>query len=150
MTAPRLVPVFVPAERMPSPDARLFGVVEAGDFGGMHLEAGEVVACRPVSDPSGPVVLEARGFGRPRLGRIEGHALFGDGGESCSPIRWRVVGEIVAVLQGEELGSGGPLFALKPGLRVVSDEGSSPGGRARRAHAWATPQLSLFGGACAA
>lgn len=150
MTAPRLIPLNAPAAHLSSPDARLFGVVEGGDFEGLRVEAGEILECRPVPEPSGPVVLEAR-FGRPRLGRQQGHALTGDGGEACSPLRWRVVGEIVAVLRGVVDGSGGPLFAVEPGLRVVSDEkGRPPGGRARRTHAWASPQLDLFGGACAA
>jgi len=150
MTAPRLIPLFVATERLPSPDTRLFGVVASGVFGDLHVEAGEIIACRPAAEPEGPVVLEARGFGRPRVGRLDGRALYGDGGEACSPLRWRVVGEIVAVLQGDEIGSGGPLFAVEPGLRVVSDWGRSTGERARRAHAWASTQLDLFGGAVAA
>lgn len=101
----------------------LFVVAQGGWFAGRRFERGDLVACRDTSEPQGPVVLEARGHGRPRLGAQDGRALYGDGGEACSPLRWRVAGEVVAVLRPDAAESGGSdegvLHPSVPGWRVI-------------------------------
>ncbi len=104
MNAPLIQPITDALTAVPSvhPSLRLFTVLRDGTFAGRRWHAGDVVACRNAIEPRGPIVLEARGHGRPRLGMLEGHALRGDGGEACSPLRWGVAGEVVAVLHREE------------------------------------------------
>ncbi|MBW2257531.1 MAG: hypothetical protein JRI25_23445, partial [Deltaproteobacteria bacterium] len=114
MVAPRIAPLsqFLrhPALRLPSiprvsQQVRLFVVVEGGGFGGRRWYAGDLVVCRWCATPlAGQVMLEARGLGRPRLGTLDEGDLFGDGGEACSPVRWRVAGEVVAVLRPDDRG----------------------------------------------
>jgi hypothetical protein len=112
MVQPRIVPLtqFLrhPALRLPSlppvsERVRLFVVVSGGGFGGRRWYVGDLVVCqRRANQVEGQVMLEARGLGRPRLGTLVEGALFGDGGEACSPARWRVAGEVVAVLRSDK------------------------------------------------
>lgn len=104
MPAPRLVPAHADrVARLPealrgSADA-VFLVVEAGEFAGERYAAGDLVVCRAPVGRDAPVVLVARGFGRPRLGWVRENGVYGDVGEPCSPERWRPVGRISAVLR---------------------------------------------------
>src|SRR5690606_8938694 len=99
---------------------RLFRVIEEGFYAGRCWREGDVIACRDTVEPWGPVVLEARGHGRPRLGALQGRALFGDGGEPCSPLRWRVAGEVVVILRRDEVESGGSTgCATRAGWRAI-------------------------------
>lgn len=107
MPAPMLVPlVAVVGDLTTYPlawQSSAFVVVGPGAVGDRCLAVGQVVVCRSPARPGDAVVLVARGGqGRPRFGRVRGDALFGEAGEPCSPLRWRVAGAVSAVLDGGE------------------------------------------------
>ena len=107
MFAPLLVPALHAAPRVrarlpPAVSAAdLFVVAEEGTFGGRRWRQGELIEVGVAGD--GVAVLAPRGFGRVRLGTVQGARLFGDAGEPCSAERWAVAGFVRAVYhrQGE-------------------------------------------------
>lgn len=147
MSAPVLAPLTEllrhPGLRLPpvppvADGVRLFVVVQAGFYAGLRWYRGDVVACDETSGDGGPLILEARGMGRPRLGHRSGSVLYGDGGEACHPARWRVAGRAVALLQpddgrrldapaeGERLAQGWRVTALGMVSQGVSSSGVTP------------------------
>ncbi len=107
MPAPMLVPLVDVVQDLTTYPAAwqgaAFVVVGAGAVGARELSVGQVVVCRSPAHCGDVVVLVARGGqGRPRFGRVRGDALFGEAGEPCSPLRWRVAGGVSAVLDGGE------------------------------------------------
>ncbi len=160
MVPPRIAPLdTLPLGLPPLPaGSLLYRALTAGALGGVEVVRGDLVVCRRAPNPEGAVVLEARGLGRPRLGCVLGATLLGDAGEPCSPLRWRVAGELAEVLrpeagvwarieipreQGESglrRGSQGGASSLSA-LRVVARPGGRPKGRPARGGG---PQLSLF------
>lgn len=79
----------------------VFIVTQPGEFGGERYGLGDVLVCRGEVVDDEPVVLMARGHGRPRMGWTRGDALFGEVGEPCGAARWRAAGRIVAVLRAD-------------------------------------------------
>lgn len=100
MVAPRLAPLrnVLPTA---SAEAEVFVVVDEGMFGGRRWRLGDVVVCGEAT-PESPVVLVARGHGRPRLGTVTGDEVRGDAGEPCSRERWQVAGRVMEVRWGGE------------------------------------------------
>lgn len=82
-----------------SSGSEVFVVTQAGEFAGVRYGAGDVLLCRGDSMDGEPVVLVARGHGRPRLGWTREDELFGDMGEPCSAARWRACGRVAAVMR---------------------------------------------------
>ena len=136
---------------------RAFVVVGEGSYAGRHWRCGEVLLCDPAAEGAskGPVVLAARGPGRPRLGRFDKAGVWGDAGEPCNPIRWEVVGRVREIR------------VPSPALRVACERvnaqnaGIRAFGRPSFAHGprWGNvgprravpaPQLSLFASRAAA
>ena len=108
MFAPLLIPALHAAPRVRSRLPReasatdLFVVAEEGTFGGRRWRQGELIEVSGAGD--GVAVLAPRGFGRVRLGTVQGSRLFGDAGEPCSAERWAIAGYVRAVYhrQGED------------------------------------------------
>jgi hypothetical protein len=80
---------------MPRDGVELFVVTSEGVFDGTTFSVGDVLVCGGETR-SGPTVLVARGYGRPRLGYVCGARLLGDAGEPCHVGRWRSAGPLVA------------------------------------------------------
>ena len=104
MTAPRIAPVHEAlSSRLPegwrAAEDRAFVVVSGGEFAGQRWDAGDVLVLGEGPVVGEAVVLVARGYGRPRLGSVEGRSLRGDAGEACSADRWRVAGRIETVIR---------------------------------------------------
>jgi hypothetical protein len=101
MFAPLLIPALAAAPRVRSRLPRgssasdLFVVAEEGSFGGRRWRQGDLIEVSGTGD--GVAVLAPRGFGRVRLGTVQGTRLFGDAGEPCSAERWSVAGYVRAV-----------------------------------------------------
>lgn len=99
MLAPRIVAVGHIQSGPHTPAARCFLVVEAGEFHGSSLSAGDVLVCEGPADERGAaVVLVPAGVGRPMVGTVEAGELFGDAGEPCRASRWHVAGRIASVV----------------------------------------------------
>jgi hypothetical protein len=83
-------------------------VTRHGHVGGMTLRPGDrIVVGREA--PGALLVLVARGYGGPMIGRRAGGRLFVEpSGVPASPDRWRVAGAIVAVERDLERGGLGP------------------------------------------
>jgi hypothetical protein len=88
----RALPEAVKSGRTPA-----FVVTTSGSFAGRHYPAGAVLVAG-LGDASDPVILVARGIGRPRFGTQQGDRLFGDASEPCSAARWISVGPVAQVL----------------------------------------------------
>lgn len=115
----------------------VFVVTQAGEFGGERYGLGDVLVCRGEAVDDEPVVLMARGHGRPRMGWTRGDALFGEVGEPCSAARWRAAGRIVAVLRADARS----LAVVRSAPQIVPGPPVfRPGGRRPQPSA----QLSLF------
>jgi hypothetical protein len=97
MPAPRIEALDIVEQRLGSVAraevGEAFVVLSAGEFGGRCFAVGDVLIAEPGAG-NGPVILVARGPGRPRLGSVCGSAVTGDAGEPCSGHRWRVAGGI--------------------------------------------------------
>ena len=98
-----------------------FLITRSGHHGGADYSAGDVVLCDDSACHGDEVVLTACGYGRPRLGHIDGLALIGDAGERCHPGRWRAAGRVVGVLREEV---NGWVLRLRAGCSAV--EAPSP------------------------
>jgi hypothetical protein len=77
-------------------DVERFVVVEGGVHAGRWFDVGDILICGGDPEHNEPIVLVARGFGRPRLGTSLGSRLMGDAGEPCHPDRWRSAGAVQA------------------------------------------------------
>lgn len=80
--------------------AELFVVLEAGVYDRRWFGVGEVLVCSGEAQAEDATVLVARGFGRPRIGAVQGDRLIGDAGEPCHPLRWRSAGRVVGKVDG--------------------------------------------------
>lgn len=78
---------------------RHFRVRRGGTFRGQQFVAGDVLVVGGPSRGEWPVVLVARGLGRPRLGTQRGLTLLGEVGEPCSAMRWEAAGRVIGVIR---------------------------------------------------
>jgi hypothetical protein len=108
MSLPRIAVLPAPDRSTPPLLAgeACFVVVEPGVAEGTVWSAGDVVVVEPATRSDDLVVLVARGMGRPRLGTACAGRLFGEAGEACSPVRWRVAGRVRAVWRWSADGTG--------------------------------------------
>ncbi|TNE85785.1 MAG: hypothetical protein EP330_24425 [Deltaproteobacteria bacterium] len=113
----------------------VFVVTHPGEFGGVHYGLGDVLVCRGDAVDDEPVVLMARGHGRPRLGWVRGDELYGEVGEPCSVARWRAAGRIVAVMRADARSLALVRPAPAPMVRLPGVPAARP---------MASAQLSLF------
>jgi hypothetical protein len=83
-------------------------VTRHGQVGGMTLRPGDRIVVGHEA-PGALLLLVARGYGAPMIGRRAGGRLFVEpSGVPASPDRWRVAGAIVAVERDLERGGVGP------------------------------------------
>jgi hypothetical protein len=79
-------------------------VTHHGQVAGMTLRPGDWIVVGPEA-PGALLVLVARGYGAPMIGRRAGGRLFVEpSGVPASPDRWRVAGALVAVERDHERG----------------------------------------------
>lgn len=139
------------AAQVSRPGVEVYVVVEPGIHAGRWFEAGDVLVCEGEPEADDPIVLVARGFGRPRLGSWAGGRLVGDAGEPCHPERWRSAGRLVSRVAGR----GHPWVAelvesaqrADAGVGIPSGRAAAGGRGGRSPAAQLSPQLSLFAGA---
>jgi hypothetical protein len=144
MHAPRLAPFASVSDdhtHLPaiwrSEQCAVFVVMTAGEFAGIRYGVGDILLCCGEAVQDEPVVLVARGQGRPRLGWVRGDLLLGDLEEPCSAARWQVGGRVSAVMRATARSVAlvrGPSVPRQPRVRAV------PGREA-------LGQLSLFASA---
>ncbi|MCA9569952.1 MAG: hypothetical protein KC656_19035 [Myxococcales bacterium] len=99
MNTPSLVPA---ADAFPLPatfpvGTRVFDVRRDGAFAERVFRTGERLLVDGAGSVGDPVVLVARGPGRPRLGFVARDGLVGDRGEPCLASRWEVAGRVIGV-----------------------------------------------------
>jgi hypothetical protein len=127
--------------------AELFLVIEAGVYDRRWFGAGEVLVCSGEAQAEDATVLVARGFGRPRIGAVQGDRLIGDAGEPCHPLRWRSAGRVVGKIDGLACPRVAEMVERAQRNAPVRGEpgvGAAAGGRWGRSPAAQPSQLLLF------
>lgn len=105
MAAPTLRPIAASLNLAPNggeqaTDVQRFEVVQAGEFLGRSYRCGEVLVVGGRPRMGEPLVLLARGMGRPRMGSLSASGLRGPVGELCSRQRWSSAGRVLSVERG--------------------------------------------------
>jgi hypothetical protein len=127
--------------------AELFVVLEAGVYDRRWFGVGEVLVCSGEAQAEDATVLVARGFGRPRIGAVQGDRLIGDAGEPCHPARWRSAGRVAGKIDGLTCPRVAEMVERAQRSAPVRGEpgvGAAAGGRWGRSPAAQPSQLLLF------
>lgn len=100
--SPASIPHLVPLERSPWHDGAAFGVRHGGVAGELTLYAGDMLLAGGEAGRRDPCVLEPRGMGRPKVGRVTatGSLVAEPSSVPCHPGRWSPTGRLLVCVRG--------------------------------------------------